>query len=466
MIFRIRPYAELLQTAINRVVARSALTDLTPGSKVYQVLGAAARLVEQLYIETARLLELFGIDRAQGTDLDDRAREYMPDGFERGAATYASGTLRWARPASATGTAVAIPVGTVVARTGANPRVVYVTTAAGEILAGATQSQVSGGGGDIPARAELSGAAGNTAVGTVTRMVSVVAGTSGVTNPRPFVGGDDAESDDAFRARIRERTRSLARCIREALESRAKDAEVNGQRVTVARCIPNVWRRGDVTLYVDDGAGGLTNLFAWRLGAETLMSSATGGERYFYTTYKPLQGRAWTVKRNGAPLTKGTDYELVPPWGMITLSEDVFPTGLAAGDTLTIEPYTYWTGLMAEAQRLIDGDPADPTNYPAWHAEGVVVRCAPPEVNLLVVRCVVAVLDGYTRETVIAQVRERLSDYVNSLNVGDDVILAELVQRAMDVPGMYDVNFERPTANTPIADDEVARLLSTNLSVE
>lgn len=466
MIFKIRTYRELLQTMIDRVVARSDLTDLVDGSSLKQVVGAAARMGEQLYLETARLLELFSIDRAQGTDLDDRAREYMPDGYERVGPTYAVGTLRWTRPVAAIGQAIAIPVGTVVSKAGNGQTPTYVTTAEGEILAGATQSQVVGGGGDIPARAVASGADGNAAINTVTKAVSSIAGTSGVTNPLPFTGGATQESDDSFKARIRERTRSLSRCIPEALESRAKEAIIDGRRVTVARVIEDAFRRGNVALYVDDGAGGLVDLYDTTTADEVVLESATGGERYLYTRHKALRGRTWTVKVNDVDLVVVTDYQMIAPWGLIALSEDSYPTGLAAGDKVTIKPYTYWLDLVAEAQRLVDGDIANPTNYPCWRAAGVVVRCLPPNVRQLQVQLTTAVLDGYTRSAVLEQVAAVLADYVNALNIGDDVIYAELMQRAMDVPGMYDVLFTLPTENVPVADDEVARLLLSNLTVE
>ena len=464
MIFKVRTYKELLQAMIDRVVARSDLTDLVDGSGLKQIVGAAARMGEQLYLETARLLELFSIWRAQGADLDDRAREYMPDGYEREGASYAVGTLRWSRPLAAVGSAIAIPMGTVVAKSGNGQTPTYVTTADGEILAGGTQSQIVGGGGDIPARAVVAGAAGNTPLATVTKAVSSIGGTSAVTNPLPFVGGRDQESDDAFRGRIVARTRTLARCIPEALEVRAKQALVDGRRVTVAKSITDAFRRGNVTLYVDDGSGGLVDRWASTAGDEVLLAEATGGERYLRTRHKPLRDRSWTVKRNGV-VVPPEDYSVVAPWGFIALSEDAFPTGLASEDRVTIEPYTYWTDLVAEAQRLIDGDPNDRENYPSWRAAGEVVRCWPPIVRLVSVHATCAVLDGFNRAATLEQVVAALSDYINGLGIGEDVIHAEMVQRAMEVPGMYDVLFA-DIENIPIADDEVARILDTGLIVE
>jgi len=234
----------------------------------------------------------------------------------------------------------------------------------------------------------------------------------------------------------------------------------------VSRVIEDAFRRGNVTLYVDDGAGGLVDLFTVTDAPEVLLASATGGERYLYTRHKPLKQTAWTIKRNGAVLVADTDYKVVAPWGLVALSEESFPSGLTAGDQVTIDPYQFWLDLVAEAQRLVDGDPADVENYPCWRAAGVVVRCKPPVVRQLQARLTATVLDGFNRQAVLDQVAVAISDYINSLNIGEDVIHAELVQRAMDVPGMYDVLFSIPTENVPVADDEVARLLLSNLTVE
>lgn len=463
-LFQIRTFRSLLQDAVNRVVARSDLTDVVPGSRLMQVLGASARMVEQLYIETARLLELFSIWQAQGEDLDARGRDYMPDGIERRGKTRATGTLRWTRPV-ATGVAVAIPVGTTVAKLNSNPRVVYVTTAVGEIPAGGTQSQrTDGPAGDIPARAEVLGATGNAPADTCRKAISVVAGTSAVTNPTPFLGGIDAETDDEYRARIVARTRSLPRCIPEALETRAMDAVLEGRQITSAKLVRNVWERGNDTLYIDDGTGAVeTSELAM---AEVVVGSATGGERHFYTDYRPIKSDTLTVRRNGALLVQGVDYELVLPWGQISLSRTAYPTGLTAEDEITVGAYEYWTGLIREAQRLIDGDPEDPVDTTSWKAGGVVIRVRTPVVRWMLVAATVVVRDGFSRDVAREAVEVAISDYINSLNVGDDVIHAELVERAMGVPGLFDIVFSAPAQNTPIGDDELARVQSSDITID
>lgn len=465
-VFQIRRADELLQRLIDYTVARSSLTDLVPGSNLTQVLGATARGLEGLYFDTARLLELFSFRTARGADLDARAAEVLPDGVARTGATRAVGSLRWTR-AVATATAIIVPAGTQVARpdTGA----VYVTTAPGWIPAAGTQSvRTDGPGGDIPARAVTLGTKGNCAAGIVTKPLTTIAGSNAVTNPLPFSGAVDAETDDAFRARIIQRTQNLAHCTPQALEQRALETNLDGHVVSTAKFVLDPFVPAFGILYIDDGSGNAESFDA-TLADEILVATATGGESRFALDYWPLREDAWTVTYtpNGDPdevLVQDTDFKIIPSMGLLVLSPTVFPTGLAAGDALRIGPYTYFTGLIAEAQRLINGDPSD-ADVVARHAAGVIIRVRTPSVRWIVVSCSIAVLDGYDLDTVAALVRKEILAYVNSLNIGDDVILATLIARAMAPAGMFNVVFDSPAADTPVGDIEIARLQTGNLEV-
>ena len=468
--FRVRRFAELKQRFIDFLVARSPdLTDANPGSNVAQFAGATARLLEGFYIETARLIELFSIFRARGADLDARARDYLPDGEARQGAARAVGTLQWVRPV-ATASAIAIPAGTVAARSNTTPQVAYVTTAPGEIPAGGTQSQrTDGPAGDIPARAVLAGAMGNAALGSVAKMVTAIPSASAVTNLSAFSGGASAESDDTFRHRIIARIRALSRSTRTALEARVREVEIDGQRVVVAKAVHDAFNTGRATIYIDDGSGSAETWDATVVD-EVLVASATGGERFFSITNRPLKQDAWVVTHTpdgggDVVLVPDVDYKIVAPWGWLVLSPVVFLNGLGAGDALKIGPYEYWTGLIAEAQRYIDGDPSDPVDFPPWVASGVVVRVRTPQIVLQTVAATIVADRGYDPVIVAGNVRTAIAAYINGLNIGEDVILSELCHAAQSVSGVYDVNFTTPASNRPIADNELARIQDPNLQV-
>lgn len=465
-LFRVRTARELLRTAVANFRATAEVNDLRDGSDIKQILAAFARVAEMLSIDTARLLTLFSIDRAEGVDLDLRAREYMPDGFERVAAGRAVGTVRWTR--QTTGGDITIPAGTLVR--GSNGQA-YVTTVAGRIpagVAGTISQRTDGGVGDILARADAAGLAGNTDVGTVTQQVTSLPGAASLTNPTPFLGGRDAETDDAFRGRIRARTRALARAIPEALEQRALEATANGRSVTSARAVRSPWVPAHATVYIDDGTG--TAAESANVAGEDLVTAATGGETRFFTSRRPWNGEGWTVTLHPAGggaavvLVKDTDYKVAAPLGLVELSPTVYPDGLTADDRLTIGAYTVYTGLIAAAQRLLTGDPLDRT-VPAYHGEGVEIQVLAPTVQWQTVTVRIVTSDAVDHAATALTARAVVAAYVNGLTMGEDVIVAEIIERVMGVDGVIDCTVTAPAANVPIADAEIARVTTDALEV-
>lgn len=461
--FQLRLSGELLQQLINQVVARSHLTDVVDGSDLKQVLAATARLGEQLYTELARVQTLFGIDRLEGPDLDRRALDYLPDGLSRNVGARAVGTLRWTRLAGAS--PITIPAGT---RAAAGD-LVYVTTEPGTIPAGpeGTGSRAQVGGGDIPAVALVAGTAGNNGVATVARQVTTVPGTLGVTNPTGFVGGTDRESDDDLRARIRAYVQSLSHSTLQALEHRARQAEVEGHRVVLARAVEEAERPGFVDIYVDDGAG---TAETWQAFAAETFGPAQGGEYVFRTLGWPWRTAPATVLHwlDGAAfpvaLTLGAQAHLVPGEGLVELDAEAFPDGLAPGDRVTVGAYQAHTGLIRAAQRLISGDPSDP-ELEGWRAAGVRAHVRAPVIQFVEVSLVIQPNTGFDLDTTRAAVAREVSGYVNGLDIGAPLIVAELIERAMGVPGMFNVTVLAPAADLQFARNHLARLSADNLEI-
>lgn len=468
--FQIRTAEDLLRAMVARVVARSELSDLAPGNPMTQILGAVATALEEGDLSIAGLLESFSIDRAFGADLDARAAEVLPDGLARRTESRATGALRWVLPSPAASD-IPIPSGSVAARPG-NPRSLYVTTAAGIIRAGSTQSERDdGGAGDIPAASSTPGASSNTDLTTVTVLVTTVPGAITVTNPLPFGNGRDAETDDEFRARIRAHTRTLSAAIPEALELSVLGAEFEGRRVISARAWEDPVKRGNVTLYIDDGTGlFVSTAEAAGQSFTDPVGGAIGGEQQFYLSHWPAIAGTFTVSHTpsggaAVALTDGVDYTAVPSRGLIWLNTDAFPAGLGSGDQLSVSAYTHYTGLIQAAQHAVEGDPGDPDGRPATRAAGVVVTVEAPILRQIQVSATVTTTTDADRLAVVADVRRRIGAYVNGLTIGQSVVLAEIIGRAMAAPGMSDIRIETPDRNVPIAFNEVARLTAGNLEI-
>ena len=130
-------------------------------------------------------------DTATGEYLDLLAQQR---GLTRKAATKATGTLTFSVNETLN-YPIEIPEGTVVATNGETPIRVYTTEAA--VLPQATYSVA------VHAEAEQPGYNGNIAAGTAEVPVNVPVGIDAVIND-PFIGGDDEESDETLRARIKD----------------------------------------------------------------------------------------------------------------------------------------------------------------------------------------------------------------------------------------------------------------------
>ncbi len=470
--FSIRTFEEILERAINRVVARTSLTDINDGSSLKQLLAAWAREADELYFQAANLLDLFDIYKAVGNDLDERAKEFNPNLIGRDPARRATGAVVFGR-AGIVGT-VTIPIGTQVQvpPDGAQPAIIFETTVDGQILAGFSASA------PVDVTALSAGTSGNADSGTITGFTSKPSGVDTVTNPSALTNGRDLESDDAFRTRLVAQIKGLARSHVFGIQTAALSAEdpASGKRVVFAQVVEDFVSLGNVVVYIDDGGGTAKSTLAVVGGS--ILAAATGGERILQLPNYPIDESApFAVRRTagtgGSP--SGEPVGLLPSWaytlnpasGQINLLQAAFPNGLIAGapgDSIAGD-WTYYTGLVAKCQKIIDGDPADRANYPGYRAAGVLIKVQTPAIDQQVIRVNITVQAGFDQETAADAVVIALSAYVNGLGIGEDVILNEMRERTMGIAGVYDCEFLTPTENVAVVDGHMARVQAANITV-
>lgn len=461
----IRTKKQIQERMQNRIVARTDLTDLIDGSSVKQVVAAAAREDDDQYFQMRNHLDLFDIGKASGPDLDERAKEMNPALIGRDEEQVATGEVRFSR----TGTtgAITIPVGTEVQvpATGSQETLKYVTTEEATIADASSISNY------VDIVSDGTGTKYNVDPDTIIAFGSKPSGVDYVTNPAALTNGRDLESDDSFRNRIRAYIKSLSRATNTALVYAALTAvdTASGKRVIFASVVEDDVLLGNVTVYIDDGAGTAATSDDGAPPDEILVASAVGGEIDFYTNNKPINTTETFELEydDGAPVTlvEGTDYTLNPASGHIKLTQASFPTGLDNGDSLTLKDYTFYDGLIQQCQKIIDGDPSDRATYPGYRAAGVLVRVLSPEIVWMTFQANITVLAGFNQTDVASEVTAAVSNYINSLSVGEDVILNELRERCMAVVGMYDINVSTPTENRVILDSQLSRILSSAITV-
>lgn len=457
-IFQPRNRIQILRDMVSRVIARSALVGLTRNSVVFHILAGAATEDAEQYLQLARLRTLFSIDKAKGSDLDERAKDIQPSTMQRRGAMKASGTVTFSRPGTAG--SVTINAGTIVAAQDARGLIKFRTTASGTINAGT--SSVSG----VPVTALEAGARGNVAGGAIAQFVTRVPGVTTVTNPVTFTSGRDRESDEEFVARLKRYVAALSRGTPRALESFARNAFLDdGRRVLFAKCFEPITPNGRVTLYIDDGTGAIEQYDDTHIATpETLVAAAAGGETDLYTTEWPIRDDgSFELRIAGVLQTRDTHYYLNTARGHIELA-----TPLTVGQSVTAR-YRYFTGLIQETQKIIDGDPTNPTQKPGVRAAGIQVYVAQPQAIYQTLVANIAVLDGYTTSVVAGKVKTEIQQYINSLDIGEDVIVAELIERAMSVDGMFNFTITSlsggAAADQIILTNQVARITDASITL-
>jgi uncharacterized phage protein gp47/JayE len=466
--FTPKSHEQILAAMLAKVLTRTNLSDVGDSSVLKHLLAAAARQDSEQYYQMTLLLQTFSIDTATGEDLDERAKDIQPGILTRMASTKAVGQVVFSR-AGVVGTII-IPAGTTVS-TGDGKA--FKTTAVGTIAA-TSPEQITGHGVGrdsnlVAVIASVGGAAGNVVAGTVTKMSAKPAGVDTATNPSAFTQGRDLETDDSFRARIKAYVASLSRCTVGSME-----AQIVGQQDPISGATPryvHVWEdplaRGNVTVYVDDGTGTAESVLT--VTGENVTGglagpprgSAVGGELMLWLDHWPVKDTATltlTSSTRGV-LVRNTHYVINPASGQLDLIG-----ALTAAETITAD-YTYYTGLIAFAQKIVDGDPADRTNYPGLRAAGVLVIVKSPQVLLQNVEATLTIQEGYDATTVKASVVTAIKDYINTLAISGDVVRAELIRRIMAVAGLYDVLLLDPPANVTLLDDQLARTTDANITI-
>jgi uncharacterized phage protein gp47/JayE len=464
----IKTNKEILTRMRNRCVARTDLTDLTRTSSYNQVLAAAAREDDEQWFQMGKLQDLFDLDKVSGTDLDERAKELNPELIERKPPIAATGAVVFSVSTAVVGSDVTIPIGTEVQvpGSGAVAPIKYTTTEEGTILIGNTESN------EVDIVCQQTGTIGNADPDTITGFGSKPSGVDAVTNPNKLTTGQDKESDDKFRNRIKRFMLSLSRATIPALQYAAYLGEdtVTGKVVQYASVQEDLVNLGRVTVYIDDGEGTAGDDTDSDTG-EVVIASASGGETVFYLDHWPVKTEAaFTIYLDplggGSPaaLTLGTDYAINPANGKIRLLPDEFPDGLTATDEITAD-YTWWEGLIANTQKHIDGDANDRENYPGYRAAGVLVRVLSPSIVQMTFTANITVLDGYSQTTVASAVSVAIQEYINTLGIGEDVIHEQLSRRAMNIAGMYNINITIPSEDRAITEGQLARILAANINI-
>lgn len=109
---------------------------------------------------------------------------------------------------------------------------------------------------DLPVEALVEGSGGNADNGTITLLSSSVPGIDYVRNPSRLAGGEEPETDDAFRGRFRAYIASLPSGVRPAIEFAIQSVQPGLSWSILPQISPDgTARAAHFTVVVDDGTG-------------------------------------------------------------------------------------------------------------------------------------------------------------------------------------------------------------------
>ena len=130
-----------------------------------------------------------------------------------------------------------------------------------------------------------------------------------------------------------------------------------------------------------------------------------------------------------------------------------------------MDGYKYYTGLIQQTQFTIDGLDRDRANFPGIAAAGTQFEVLPPVLVKLRMIIDVTPEQGISISSISGDVSNAILEYINSREVGEDVILSEIIAAAQSVTGVFDVQVVNFTDNITIADGELARIDDNDLII-
>lgn len=320
---------------------------------------------------------------------------------------------------------------------------------------------------------DVSGEVGNIAAGSIRTFVgSPPFDGALVRNESAFSGGTNEESDNNYRSRGRNKRISLARSTVSALHElpvgfEYLDASGITWRIQSATIREHFHSSCDDFVYLYIWPGNFNFIQSTTVTAtQTFTASAEDGQAWFRINNYPIVPNTEVIEYSQvgsgtwSTLTKNTDYYINEATGWIE-----YIGGLNKGDGLRTTGYQYYTDLIQRAQYLVNGLFGNRIEFPGIRAVGVKVLVAPPQALVINdIRAAITVSSGLESE-VAPLVENEISRYLAELRIGEDLILAELIERAMSVEKMYNVTFSYPTTDIIVGENQIIDTANVNIVV-
>jgi uncharacterized phage protein gp47/JayE len=194
-------------------------------------------------------------------------------------------------------------------------------------------------------------------------------------------------------------------------------------------------------------------------------SAEPGRRRFQFQNYPVVRGSERVYVNSGGgiiELTPEVDYVLNRGIGSLQIVD----TSGVAGNSIVFAQYTYYTNLIATVQKVLEGDPDNPVTFPGVKAAGIFLSVEPPTKRRITVTASISAKPGFVEANLRTLVQDQISAYISSRKLGEDVIISNMVARALSVNGVLDVRISSPTANVSVLENELpVSVTSENVSL-
>jgi len=123
-----------------------------------------------------------------------------------------------------------------------------------------------------------------------------------------------------------------------------------------------------------------------------------------------------------------------------TLNKMNWPTALKIG----LDSYRFDTGLIAQANSILYGNPRDPLTFPGVAAAGAEIFIRGPLVKRISVGIVIRTLTGVPFGATAAQVKTVVSSLINGNDIGQPIAISAIISAVNSVKGVRAVSITSP----------------------
>lgn len=195
-------------------------------------------------------------------------------------------------------------------------------------------------------------------------------------------------------------------------------------------------------------------------------------EGIFYSGYKHV---SFSSQQPGAPSRNLIVFDTNAQYSKINEAAGVQINSLNKLDFNTtirkgLDSYRYNTGLIAEANRIIYGDPRDPTTYAGVGAAGAEIFVREPLTRRIQVSIEVRINTGVPFAQTAEQVRTSVSSLINSNEVGESIAISAIISAVNVIPGVRAMAISSPQYDSThdlifVAPSEKARIIDPVLDI-